>query len=192
MNRNFWNGFLNDNLTRCFVSVWNLISLAEESTYIVLERVCSQTQLCQLRCLMTVLDNYMFRPLLAVFRLSLRELKVLLPKYLYRVKKGLPRRILGPRREKVTGGWWRFRIGEFRNLYSLPNIGTCSYMLTLAGHFPSTRWSYKQSTWNETPQVPFSHDAQLHPRRLKASESKTFVTCDACRRAEWKSFQHRL
>ena len=40
--------------------------------------VCSQTQLCQLRCLMTILDNYMFRPLLAIFRLSLRELKVLL------------------------------------------------------------------------------------------------------------------
>ena len=44
----------------------------------ILERVCSQTQLCQLRCLMTKLDNYMFRPLLAIFRLSLRELKVLL------------------------------------------------------------------------------------------------------------------
>ena len=28
--------------------------------------------------LMTILDNYMFRPLLAIFRLSLRELKVLL------------------------------------------------------------------------------------------------------------------
>ena len=27
---------------------------------------------------MTTLDNYMFRPLLAIFRLSLRELKVLL------------------------------------------------------------------------------------------------------------------
>ena len=45
---------------------------------IELERVCSQTQLCQLRCLMTILDNYMFRSLLAIFRLSLRELKVLL------------------------------------------------------------------------------------------------------------------
>ena len=43
-----------------------------------LERLCSQTQLCQLRCLMTILDNYMFRTLLAIFRLSLRELKVLL------------------------------------------------------------------------------------------------------------------
>ena len=28
--------------------------------------------------LMTILDNYMFRPLLAIFRLSSRELKVLL------------------------------------------------------------------------------------------------------------------
>ena len=46
--------------------------------YLELERVCSQTQLFQLRCLMTILDNYMFRPLLAIFRLSLRELKVLL------------------------------------------------------------------------------------------------------------------
>jgi len=43
-----------------------------------LERVCSQTQLCQLRRLMTILDNYMFRPLVAIFRLSLREFKVLL------------------------------------------------------------------------------------------------------------------
>ena len=34
----------------------------------VMERVCSQTQLCQLRCLMTIFDNYMFRPLLAIFR----------------------------------------------------------------------------------------------------------------------------
>ena len=44
----------------------------------VLERVCSQTQLCQLRSLMTLLDNYMFRPLLAIFRVSLRELEFLL------------------------------------------------------------------------------------------------------------------
>ena len=49
-----------------------------DSDLCVLERVCSQTQLCQLRCLMTILDNYMFRLLLAIFRLSLRELKVLL------------------------------------------------------------------------------------------------------------------
>jgi len=40
------------------------------------ERVCSQTQLCQLRRhLMAILDNYMFRPLLAIFSLSSRELK---------------------------------------------------------------------------------------------------------------------
>ena len=43
-----------------------------------LERVGSQTQLCQLRRLMTILDNYMFPPLLTIFRLSLRELKFLL------------------------------------------------------------------------------------------------------------------
>jgi len=30
--------------------------------------------------LMTILDNYMFRPLLAIFRLSLRELKALIYK----------------------------------------------------------------------------------------------------------------
>jgi len=42
-----------------------------------LEMVCSQTQLCQ-DVLMTILDNYMFRPLLVIFRLSSRELKVLL------------------------------------------------------------------------------------------------------------------
>jgi len=40
------------------------------------KRVCSQTQLCQLRCLMTIRDNYMLRPLLAFFRLSSRELKL--------------------------------------------------------------------------------------------------------------------
>ena len=50
----------------------------EECSLSVPERLCSQTQLCQLRCLMTILDNYMFRSLLAIFRLSLRELKVLL------------------------------------------------------------------------------------------------------------------
>jgi len=38
-------------------------------------------QPCQLRCLMTILDNYLFRPLLAIFRLSSRELKLLL--YIY-------------------------------------------------------------------------------------------------------------
>ena len=43
-----------------------------------LERVCSQTQLCQLNVLMTILDNYMFWPLLAIFRFSSRELKVIL------------------------------------------------------------------------------------------------------------------
>ena len=48
-----------------------------------LERVCSKTQLCQLGCLITILDNYMLRPLLAIFRLSFREVKVLL--YIYRV-----------------------------------------------------------------------------------------------------------
>ena len=31
---------------------------------------------------MTILDNYMFRPLLAIFRLSLRELKVLTLRFL--------------------------------------------------------------------------------------------------------------
>ena len=44
----------------------------------LLEMLCSQIQLFQLRCLMTILDSYMFRPLLAIFKLSSRELKVLL------------------------------------------------------------------------------------------------------------------
>jgi len=48
---------------------------------IQLERVCGQTQLCQLRCLMTVLDNYMFRPLLATFRLSIREFCCIIVNY---------------------------------------------------------------------------------------------------------------
>ena len=38
---------------------------------------------------MTILDNYMFRPLLAIFRLSLRELKVLLYIYIYSLKDNL-------------------------------------------------------------------------------------------------------
>ena len=46
------------------------------------EKVWSQTQLCQ-DVLMTILDNYMFRPLLAIFRLSLRERKFLLYMYVY-------------------------------------------------------------------------------------------------------------
>ena len=54
------------------------IEICCPNTIINIINVCSQTQLCQLRCLMTILDNYMFRPLLAIFRLSLRELKVLL------------------------------------------------------------------------------------------------------------------
>ena len=47
-----------------------------ENLHRELERVCSQTQLCQWRCSVTILDNYMFRPLLAIFRLSSRELNV--------------------------------------------------------------------------------------------------------------------
>ena len=43
-----------------------------------LERVCSQTTMSIKVYLMAVLDNYMFWPLLAIFRLSSRELKVLL------------------------------------------------------------------------------------------------------------------
>ena len=42
------------------------------------EGAVSCSGICQLRCLMTILDNYMFRPLLAIFRLSSKELKVLL------------------------------------------------------------------------------------------------------------------
>ena len=57
---------------------YKTIVLLVQRLSLELERVCSRTQLCQLRCLMTILDNYMFRPLLAIFRLSLRELKVLL------------------------------------------------------------------------------------------------------------------
>ena len=44
-----------------------------------LERVCSQTQLCQLRCFNGYNQkNYMFRHLLAIVRFSSRELMVLL------------------------------------------------------------------------------------------------------------------
>ena len=55
-------------------------TMIKRRIHVWLERVCSQTQLCQLRCFndYTILDNYMFQPLLAIFRLSLREIKVLL------------------------------------------------------------------------------------------------------------------
>ena len=55
-----------------------IFRLSSRELKVLLERVYSQTQLYQLRCLMTILDNYMFRPLLVIFRLSLRELEVLL------------------------------------------------------------------------------------------------------------------
>ena len=56
-----------------------------------MERVCSQTQLCQLRCFndCTILDNYMFQPLLAIFRLPSRELKVLTTKVLLKTTDNL-------------------------------------------------------------------------------------------------------
>ena len=66
---------MDTDITRVKVTMWLQSSIKH---WFQLERVCSQTQLCQLRCLMTILDNYMFRPLLAIFRLSLRELKFLL------------------------------------------------------------------------------------------------------------------
>jgi hypothetical protein len=32
------------------------------------------------------------------------------------------RRIFGPKRDDVTGDWWKLHNDELRNLYSLPNI----------------------------------------------------------------------
>jgi hypothetical protein len=32
------------------------------------------------------------------------------------------RRIFGPKREEVTGGWRRLHNEEFRNLYATPNV----------------------------------------------------------------------
>ena len=77
----------------CFLEVF-FGSMSSPLCVWELERVCSQTQLCQLRCLMTILDNYMFWPLLAIFRLSLRKLKVLL----YNV----PPRNTTPRKKRNT------------------------------------------------------------------------------------------
>ena len=69
---------LGGHLTVCVVCYAAKDWHAATKKWLELKRVCSQTQLCQLRCLVTILDTYMFRPLLAIFRLSLRELKVLL------------------------------------------------------------------------------------------------------------------
>jgi hypothetical protein len=37
-------------------------------------------------------------------------------------EKRVARRIFGPKREKVTGGWRKLHYEEFHDLYSLPNI----------------------------------------------------------------------
>jgi hypothetical protein len=34
----------------------------------------------------------------------------------------VPRRIFGPKRDEVTGGWRKLRNEELRNLYSSPSI----------------------------------------------------------------------
>jgi hypothetical protein len=37
-------------------------------------------------------------------------------------KNGVPRRIFGPKREEVAGGWRRLNNEEFHKLYVSPNI----------------------------------------------------------------------
>jgi hypothetical protein len=36
-------------------------------------------------------------------------------------EKRVPRRIFGPKREEVTGGWRKLHIEQLHNLYSSPN-----------------------------------------------------------------------
>jgi len=55
---------------------------------------------------MAILDNYMFWPLLAIFRLSLRELKVLLYTYTY-----TPFVSVFPACSSFTPGWVYFHVG---------------------------------------------------------------------------------
>jgi hypothetical protein len=38
------------------------------------------------------------------------------------LEKGVLRRIFGPKREEVTGGWRRLHNEELHNLYTSPNI----------------------------------------------------------------------
>jgi hypothetical protein len=46
------------------------------------------------------------------------------------------RRIFGPKRDEVTGGWRKLHNEELHNLYSSPNIITMikSRRMTLVGH----------------------------------------------------------
>jgi hypothetical protein len=46
------------------------------------------------------------------------------------------RRIFGPKRDEMTGGWRKLHNGEFHNLYSLPSIIRVikSRMMRLTGH----------------------------------------------------------
>jgi hypothetical protein len=48
----------------------------------------------------------------------------------------VPRRIFGPRRDEVTGGWRKLHNEELRDLYSSPSIIRIikSKMIRLAGH----------------------------------------------------------
>jgi hypothetical protein len=51
---------------------------------------------------------------------------------------GVLRRIFGPKRDEVTGGWKRSRNEELRDFYSLPSIiRMIKSRLTLAGHIES-------------------------------------------------------
>jgi hypothetical protein len=50
-------------------------------------------------------------------------------------KNGLLRRIFGPKREKVMGGWKELHNNDFHNLYSSPNIKMIkSRQIRLAEH----------------------------------------------------------
>jgi hypothetical protein len=44
------------------------------------------------------------------------------------------RRIFGPKRDEVTGGWRRLHIEELHNLYSSPNRMIKSRRMRWAGH----------------------------------------------------------
>ena len=70
---------------------------------------------------MTILDNYMFRPLLAIFMLSLRELKVLL--YNVRIAREILAEKGGTVGEKSSVILPKFRLTlKFRDLLHAANL----------------------------------------------------------------------
>jgi hypothetical protein len=56
----------------------------------------------------------------------------------------VPRRICGPKRDKIIGSWRKFHNEELRNLYSSPNT---MKMIRLTGHVARIRGMYTGFSW---------------------------------------------